>query len=451
MLSSLLNSGKKLRNRGVLGKKRRPKNRNYQLEALEDRQLLTAVTHEAAASDWEFSVGSRADADRPWFEITAPDGQDQVLVISASWTDTADLDITVADTNTDTDVDGNGSQGDVTPISRTLDDGVGPLEPGHLVPYVSETNTYAGTVFTTAMWVIPIDGVSNVGGTGVYNPADPLQNAYNAMERRFKVHVTDAGTSTDVYVRGDIYKNVDQVNGPVGPGRIKLQDVDGGGPGAPTVTGNAFADGSDSILMLTNVGDPDHMMVDMFTGLESVGVPMGLTVDTPGGQVENNPGAQEHGWGNPPQNGAIYLFDSASSHELEGADPLSNMKWEGNGLVNSTDRYRATTHIGFTLIACDAAITSGGGAIVSSPCYDTLYDFGDAPASYGAARHAPKGPYIGALRDSEAANQPSNDARGDDNNNQDDEDGVTQTAGQPLDLGVNPRDFTFVTKKHGNN
>lgn len=57
------------------------------------------------------------------------------------------------------------------------------------------------------------------------------------------------------------------------------------------------------------------------------------------------------------------------------------------------------------------------------------YDFGDAPASYGTARHAiadaASNPSIGSLIDYEISNQPNSDATGDDSGGQDDEDGVT--------------------------
>ncbi|MCA9133911.1 MAG: hypothetical protein KDA45_12180, partial [Planctomycetales bacterium] len=52
-------------------------------------------------------------------------------------------------------------------------------------------------------------------------------------------------------------------------------------------------------------------------------------------------------------------------------------------------------------------------------------DYGDAPATYGAAFHSfREGLFLGAQWDAEAANQPSADAKGDDNNGVDDEDGI---------------------------
>lgn len=57
---------------------------------------------------------------------------------------------------------------------------------------------------------------------------------------------------------------------------------------------------------------------------------------------------------------------------------------------------------------------------------DETYDFGDAPESYGSARHEiTTYPFMGTRPDGEAASQYSNEANGDDLNGNDDEDGVT--------------------------
>lgn len=57
---------------------------------------------------------------------------------------------------------------------------------------------------------------------------------------------------------------------------------------------------------------------------------------------------------------------------------------------------------------------------------DESFDFGDAPESYGSARHEITNyPYMGTRPDGEAASQYSDDASGDDLHGNDDEDGVT--------------------------
>ncbi len=64
---------------------------------------------------------------------------------------------------------------------------------------------------------------------------------------------------------------------------------------------------------------------------------------------------------------------------------------------------------------------------------EALFDFGDAPAPYpttiaqAGARHAASGLLLGALRDVEADGQPHNYARGDDDLDSSDEDGVSMT------------------------
>ena len=427
MFSSLMRSGKALRNRGILGKKRKSPNRNYQLEALEDRQMLTAVAWETGASDTEYSVGSRDLNDRPMVTVTADGGMNKVLVVSAAWTDTFDLKIDVNDVS-----GGTGGLPADNIVDRTLDDGVAPFNAGQF-PYIRTSANYGGTVYTQGMWVIPLDDVT----TG-NDPA--TDNAYNAMQRNYKVHVVEAGTSTDVFIRADIYDNVRQdTNG--GHSFIKLEDADGGGPGAPSTSGSGFADGSDSILTGLSTANPEDMLIDMFTGLQHVSVPMTLNADVAGGQTDIG---QTQDWGNPPSNGAINMYDTGHSYEQENADALDNMKWEGSGAVNPTDRYLSTIHSGMVLQAC--------GSAGAAPCVVTNYEFGDAPESYGVAKHAPKGPHLGTLRDAEAVSQFSGDARGDDNLNNDDEDGVSQVSGAPTDLGAAPtRDFTFVTDKAGKN
>ena len=79
--------------------------------------------------------------------------------------------------------------------------------------------------------------------------------------------------------------------------------------------------------------------------------------------------------------------------------------------------------------------TTGGFGNISFQSIETtsgLDDYGDAPDTYGTkgaagARHAltAQGPFLGALIDAEADGQPTTDAKGDDEPNWDDEDGVT--------------------------
>ncbi len=84
----------------------------------------------------------------------------------------------------------------------------------------------------------------------------------------------------------------------------------------------------------------------------------------------------------------------------------------------------------FTLTAgrpeSGAVITGESGQPVVLMMQDYPYDYGDAPESYGSARHTITNyPFMGTRPDGEAGSQYSAEANGDDLNGLDDEDGVT--------------------------
>jgi uncharacterized repeat protein (TIGR01451 family) len=109
----------------------------------------------------------------------------------------------------------------------------------------------------------------------------------------------------------------------------------------------------------------------------------------------------------------------------------------GQSEGNITIQYKVTVNTtisspsnGFNVNLTPPPYTNGvnatGDDAVSSYTFTQALDFGDAPASYGAASHEISfTTYLGATIDNETANQPSANALGDDNTGIDDEDGVT--------------------------
>ena len=335
---------KKLNNRTSKRRKRLAKKRQLltqrqgSLENLEPRQLLTAVSYDGnLANDYE--DGAIA-ADPAMVTVEVDPGYEKALVVTAGWTNTADITLEIEDISPNVSLPGAPT---FTPITLTLD-------ASQADELTSTTN--AGTAISTGIWVVPID----------------IHDRYDAMQREFKVTMW-GGASTDIFLGAATYTNVDQTTPVVDTGDARYSS-DAGAQGDANGQQSTLDEGGSARQLMAS--SDEDMLVDAFLGIDGAGPTL---VSASGQTAELN---EQEAAG-----GSTIELDFGSSYKSAAGSPDS-MQWAS---MNFGELYSATTHSGVVLDSSDARATQ--------------YDLGDAPDSYGTQladdgpRHAHKGPRFG--------------------------------------------------------
>ena len=123
----------------------------------------------------------------------------------------------------------------------------------------------------------------------------------------------------------------------------------------------------------------------------------------------------------------LYLDES----DTDDAGPDLEVDYDGSGTIGD-----------YAIVVDLAGQLRVGGIAVDIGAYETLWDFGDAPAPYATlldndgAHHVATGPALGPVRDTEPDGAPSSTADGDDTTAAPDEDGVTFGTIQVGQLGA---------------
>lgn len=112
-----------------------------------------------------------------------------------------------------------------------------------------------------------------------------------------------------------------------------------------------------------------------------------------------------------------------------------------NGFTTGGGTGAVFTSTGAVVLEIDGTVAAAVDLSLDLTESDSNREYGDLPASYGTAittaNHIPEALTLGANLDIETDGQPSIDAKGDDNNDLDDEDGVEPTMGVAWSPGTN--------------
>ncbi|MCR9296375.1 MAG: GEVED domain-containing protein, partial [bacterium] len=404
----------RVRQQQKLARQRKTRQRvRGQLESLEARKLL-AVDLNPAMFGQMFTNETPGDGVTQVVERSIPlsHGADAAIAISASYTDTNALFPEV-----DVEIDG-------TTHTIVIPPALGPFTDGGANPFggvVEGFYQFQSAVPPTS----PINGATTLNS---FTMIIPVGSA--AMDRIASVKLR-GGVSTDfIATTGAVY-GVEQSD-PMG---------DFGGN-----SGGSIANSSTLTLLGDNGQlDPGNVALDAILGIQrQTGTVQLLTnlnadplaIDPEGNHVEFFESAVTTSTAL----GALIRGASSTDRSADGTDNV--LDWE---LIQSAAAY---SHAAMEI------------QMAQEPT-QVLYDGADAPGSYGTTGvlHAPKGPLLGTARDAETLTTiglfPGAAANGDDINNIDDEDGVTnlRTMGMTVVNPAPPGDSlgTFVTQSMANN